>query len=1190
MKLKKIYNYLVNLISIIAIVSILFSLASNIYAIGEGQDDDIDADIYAGEGTPEDPSTEPVDGGNTMKIYTIEDLFFNRIPLLDANFFSETAGGKEINEGSTIAIIRKVVRLWYISFRNVAIVVIAVVIIFAGVKMAISTVAEDKGNYKKMLVSWTKALVIVLVMHFFMYAIQYFNAKMLEILQDSLANKYGAEVDPDTGQPIGNTGQVYNTIVKRAFDVRYKVGIPGAIMYLVLTIYFVRFCFIYVRRYAGLMILTILAPLVAIKHAVLSLNGKSSNEFSKWLGDYTTTTFLQSIHALVFLTLVTTAIDLALVNIGGFVIALLMLHAVTHITVLATQIFNFNSNGGGGSFISELLVPGADSAPILSSSTYLNVKTWQSIGKSFKGLKNSAINTKDAIKDSKVTKKLKDVTGITEHQKKKEELIRATSGEDLEETYNDDGTVDVAATKRILRRNQKRKNSQGKAAKTIIKGLKNYQGKKMFTGGVKQAIAMAGGFMSIPLAVTSDSQYETGHTNLGMALGLASTDLFISGGNDVLDGAKMQTKKKKEKYNKVMNNVVVGNRIMDTLDDDFASLDKNAAYIGRGTLRTVNKYNVNSFSLKNAVRTSILLHNIKVLDASNVDLVVNDVMKRSKINIRVKDPDQRARYKQIIKDTLLENKEAINDSISSGSIYDDELGDSDVIENARDRARNGVPGLGDMGYSGDAHGGIGPGGADDAAGPGGADDAVGPGGTDGALGPGDSEGGRDTGSESSPMFASGTVQELKAKERAEHQAKLIEAQLDHIDIETRRLQGRKTELERKIAQLGGKSELEEKELKQLSDDLAKLDSEKATLLGNLKNLTAGKYETRKTSEELRSESGTELKGKGFAEKTLSEKAASGESIDSTGSSESSASTISGNSSEPKGIESTTDGGATSTSTRRSKPFATRITSEELRGQLGERAQKKDFAGDENAEKVDPDHRIIGPSGDANPVGPMGDAKPVGPFGNDSVTKPTEDMREANEDEIDEARKAQSDLARRMEAVKITQRTVPIMDVDSTLDDTESKMRELESRLSEVERLTSSEEPVSQADIDRQLDAIRQLEESINETLKEQGAPAARPEATSSSTTRRSTTSKMSGPRASAPSNSARVRSSNGGFVDMAQILSDRLTGQIVQDIGGEGSRFTDQAIKFNTIRDINQVSGKQGVNPYSLDQFITELK
>ena len=43
---------------------------------------------------------------------------------------------------------------------------------------------------------------------------------------------------------------------------------------------------------------------------------------------------------------------------------------------------------------------------------------------------------------------------------------------------NDDGTVNVAETKRVLKRSVKRSNSQGKASKTIINGLKDYQGRK----------------------------------------------------------------------------------------------------------------------------------------------------------------------------------------------------------------------------------------------------------------------------------------------------------------------------------------------------------------------------------------------------------------------------------------------------------------------------------------------------------------------------------------------------------------------------------------------------------------------------------------------------------------------------------------------------------------------------------------
>ena len=1135
MKTKKAYNFFVNLISIVAVVSMLFSFATNIYAIGQGQDDDVDMDIYGGSETPEDPSVEEVDGG-TMKIYTIEDLFFNRIPLLDANFFTETAGGKEIKKGSAIEIIRNVVKIWYISFRNVAIVVIAIVIIFAGLRMAISTVAEDKANYKKMLVNWTKALVIVLMIHIIMYAVQYFNSRMLEILQDSLTNKYSSQIDPDTGKPMSNTGQVYNTIVKRAFDVRYKIGIPGAIMYLVLTIFFIRFCFIYVRRYAGIIILTILAPLVAIKQAILSLNGKNSNEFGRWLGDYITTTFLQSIHALVFLTLITSAIDLALTNIAGFVVALLMLHAVTHITVLATQIFNFNSNGGRGSLISQLLTPGEETAPLLTASTYLNVKTWQSIGKSFKGIKTSTVHTVDKIKESELTKKVKEVTGVTAMQARREATIRANSAADLESTYNDDGTVNQEQTRRILKSNTKRKNSQGKASKLIITGLKDYKGKKMFTGGIKQALAITGGIMSIPLMVASDSSHEVGHQNLGMLLGVASTDLFFKGGNEVMAGAKQSSAKKKDKYNKVMNNVVVGNRLMDTLDEDFERMPRQESYDGRNALRAVNKYNVNSFSLKNALRTSISMHNIRELNASNVDLVVDDIMKTSKINIRVEDPTKRARYKTIIKDTLLENADDINESIRSGSIYDDEIGDSDVMDNAREMARNGEVGYGYRSDSDSGDGIIGPDGTDghtEPEGPEGPDG--GSGGPDGPLRLGESG--------TTGHFASGSVID---KDKLEKEEKALEVQIDHIDIERRRVEGRKKELEKKMALLGSDGEKDQKELKKLTEELGKLDADKRNLTTSLDKLKH-KYNTKKTSSELNAGSGDKKKGLGF----------------------------SGNDTD------------TGVAERNEKPEA---------------------------------------STEQRPISPKLTEGAIGPKGTRSQTIGGS---------INKAKEERSSLERRFKSAKRNKQSSG-QEVDSVIQDTERKLNELEARLAEVERLSKISDPklVSQSDIDRQLTAIRDLGNQINASLNSASKAVENSSrtSTSSSTSTSTTSTSQSGglgaskfttggpgatppdsttsaggttsgtthntPGATTPAartnrrntrNPARPRSADGRFVDLAQALSDRLTGQIVEDTSGN-RRFAKQANKFNTIRDINQVSAKQGVAPYSLESFILELK
>ena len=1103
MKTKKAFNIIVNLISIIAVVSMLFSFASNIYAIGQGQDDDVDPDIYQESGAPEDPSVEPVEGG-TMKIYTIEDLFFNRIPLLDANMFTDTAGGKEVEEGSAIQIIRNVVKIWYISFRNMAIVVIAIVIIFAGLRMAISTVAEDKANYKKMLYNWTKALIIVLIMHLFMYSVQVANAKMLELLHDSLISKYDSQIDPDTGLPMSNTGQVYNTIVKRAFDIRYKIGIPGAIMYLVLTIYFIRFCFIYVRRYAGLIILTILAPLVAVKQALLSVRGKNSNEFGRWLGDYITTTFLQSIHALVFLTLITSAIDLALTNIGGFVIALLMLHAVTHITVLATQIFNFNSNGGGGSFISELVTPGADSGPILTSSTYLSVKTWQAVGKSFKGIKDSTVHTVEKIKDSEITKKAKEITGFKVAQERREAAIKARSEADLNSTYNDDGTVNIDQTRRILKSSVKRKNAQGKAAKKIITGLKDYKGKKIFTGSLRQALAIAGGLASLPLMITSDSQYEAGHNNLGQILAVASADQFFKGGKEVMDGAKKTTTKKKDKYNKVMNNVVVGNRIMDMLDEEFNRMTSEAAFDGRDVLRTVKKYNVNSYSLKNSLRTSVCKHNIRELNASNVDLVVDDIMKTSKIHIRVDDEIQKDRYRNIIRNTILENADAINGSIRSGSIYDDEIGDSDVIDNAREMARNGVIGYG---YSS------------------GSESVEGPetpeGDSNGSLGSGDNgSSSSDTGDGTNKSFASDSAQDKNELEKQKREEQLLQEQIDQLDGEKRKIEGKKEELEKKMKLLGEDGENHQKELKELKAKLEKIDEDKKSLSSSLQKMRS-KNSTRKTSAELKGAM-ADKKGLGFS------------------GTDNNAGDNEGNSNQDN-------------------------TSEQI------------------------------------PISPKMTEGAVGPSGKKTQTVVGT---------INKAKKEKESLVQKYENAK-KNRSASGGNTDAVIKDTERKLDELEGRIAEVERLSkiSDQKLVSQAEIDRQIREIKQLEEQISNALNEASGAINTSSRTSSSTTRgtSSTTSKFTdgAPGALPPDGnrtdsgttsgrtrtptSARTRSADGGFVDLAQALSDRLTGQIIEDKNGDRT-FAEQAYKFNTIRDINQVSGKQGVTPYSLESFILELK
>ena len=98
---------------------------------------------------------------------TVDKIIFNQVPLLDVNMFSETAAGYTLKDESSLKIIRDSVATWYYAIRNLTIAIMLIILIYIGIKMAISTVASEKAEYKRMLVSWLVGFLIIFVIHFF---------------------------------------------------------------------------------------------------------------------------------------------------------------------------------------------------------------------------------------------------------------------------------------------------------------------------------------------------------------------------------------------------------------------------------------------------------------------------------------------------------------------------------------------------------------------------------------------------------------------------------------------------------------------------------------------------------------------------------------------------------------------------------------------------------------------------------------------------------------------------------------------------------------------------------------------------------------------------------------------------------------------------------------------------------------
>lgn len=262
---------------------------------------------------------------------TIEKLVTNKVPILDANFFNfSMAGGEQLQTDSVIYIIRENVASLYYLIRNITIVGLLITLIYIGIRMAISTVAEKKAKYKQLLISWVASFVLVFSIHYIMVIILQIN----EVLITTIHSTIGAEES------------LYDTIRNQSYAIQASVGWPATIIYVLLIYLLIRFLIVYIKRFLSIAILTFLAPIIAITYAIDKIKDNKSQSLSNWLRDYTLNVIIQSVHCLLYLLFISLAFNIAGESIYGILIALLLVNFVLKAETIFKKIFGMQAKSG----------------------------------------------------------------------------------------------------------------------------------------------------------------------------------------------------------------------------------------------------------------------------------------------------------------------------------------------------------------------------------------------------------------------------------------------------------------------------------------------------------------------------------------------------------------------------------------------------------------------------------------------------------------------------------------------------------------------------------------------------------------------------------------------------------------------------------------------------------------------------
>ena len=128
---------------------------------------------------------------------TIDKIVFNRIALLNIDYMNvpSTHTGQTYQVGNAtiqhneanIAIKQQVAKVYYVC-RVLALIMSLGVLIYIGIRMAISTVASEQAKYQKMLIAWFESIIILAFMIYIMAAIILLGNKLTGVFYNIRTN------------------------------------------------------------------------------------------------------------------------------------------------------------------------------------------------------------------------------------------------------------------------------------------------------------------------------------------------------------------------------------------------------------------------------------------------------------------------------------------------------------------------------------------------------------------------------------------------------------------------------------------------------------------------------------------------------------------------------------------------------------------------------------------------------------------------------------------------------------------------------------------------------------------------------------------------------------------------------------------------------------------------------------------
>ena len=217
---------------------------------------------------------------------TLDEILFNKVEVLSVNFFDLDT------KDTVVKKIRENVAMWYYGLRNLSAIILFVILIYTGLKMALTTIAEEKAKYSQMIVDWVVSIALLFILHYLMQFIIIINNQIVEIFSKGLVDQKGETID------------MVDQFFVNAWSVGFTEGVGSALAYLALVGMTFVFLLAYLKRMITTAFLIVIAPLVTITYSIDKMGDNKSQALNNWLKEFSYNILIQVFHCGSYLALV----------------------------------------------------------------------------------------------------------------------------------------------------------------------------------------------------------------------------------------------------------------------------------------------------------------------------------------------------------------------------------------------------------------------------------------------------------------------------------------------------------------------------------------------------------------------------------------------------------------------------------------------------------------------------------------------------------------------------------------------------------------------------------------------------------------------------------------------------------------------------------------------------------------------